>query len=479
MALKDDIPALLEHIRHNAKYWTDNHALIDIYEGNLKPYVEESLRAQLSAQAYEQTKGRVSPINVLQRIVDKLSKIYQEDPTRRVEDGATQDDELLDFYEKCYRINTTMNCSNEFFNMSKASLLEPYVHKGKPKLRVIPNDRFLPWSNDEVDPQNPTHIIVSHGKETYFKGAEKRTRKLFRVYTDEEFLIFDSDGNVRLDKMGENTDGINPYGRIPFVYVNRSKNLLVPKLDTDMLAMTVLIPVTISDLNFAVKFLCFSIVYTIDADVEGMKKSPNAVWHLKTDADGVKPEIGSLDPSVDSDKVLALIQAEFSLWLNTKGIKPGSIGKLTTDNFASGISKMIDEMDTSEDRKKQVSFYADAEEDLWSLTKTMHDYWVRTQQIDPMPLFSVDSKIITDFQEQLPTLTRGDIVEDLETEVNAGFTSRRRAIKKLNPKMTEDEIDELIAEIDQEKSANVVVSVPNDEPMEQEEPEQPEEEDDE
>lgn len=468
MALKNDIPALLNHIQSNAKYWADNHALIDIYEGNLKPYVENDLRQQLSAQAFSQAKFRISPINVLQRIVDKLSKIYQEDPTRRVEDGSDTDSELLEFYDSAYRTNTTMNCSNEFFNMSKASLLEPYVHKGKPKLRVIPNDRFLPWSNDEVDPQNPTHIIVSHGQETYFEGAEKRHRKLFRVYTDDEFIIFDSDGNVRTDKMGDNTDGVNPYGRIPFVYVNRSKNLLVPKLDTDMLTMTLLIPVAISDINFATMMQCFSIIYTIDADVEGMKKSPNAVWHLKTDADGVKPEIGTVDPSVDSDKALTLIQAEFSLWLNTKGIKPGSIGKLTTDNFASGISKMIDEMDTSEDRKKQVSFYADAEEDLWSLTKTMHDYWVSTNQIDTMPLFSVDAKVVTDFQEQLPTLTRGDIVEDLELEVNSGFTSRRRAIQKLNPKMTEEEIDELIAEIDAEKSANIVVSVPDDEPIENE-----------
>ena len=92
-----------------------------------------------------------------------------------------------------------------------------------------------------------------------------------------------------------------------------------------------------------------------------------------------------------------------------------------------------------------------------------------------MPLFSVDAKVVTDFQEQLPTLTRGDIVEDLELEVNSGFTSRRRAIQKLNPKMTEEEIDDLIAEIDAEKSANIVVSVPTDEPIENE----PEVEDDE
>jgi len=483
MTLREEIKPILDHIEKNRHHLDENHILLDIFEGNLKPYVERALEDDISPQAYKEAKSRIAPINVLQRIIDKQSKIYQQNPVRHVEDGTDSDAELLDWYEKQYKINATMNGSNEFFNMSKSSLIEPYVHDREPRLRVIPSDRYLPYSNDAIDPLNPTHIIVTHGSQTIADddGGHQVVR-LYRVYTADEWAIIDSRGFVRTDMMGDNPDGINPYGVIPFVYVNRSSNLLVPCLDSDLLTMTVLLAVLISDLNLALKMLCNSIIYTIDAKMEGMVKSPNAVWQLKTDVDGIKPELGTIDPNVDSDKALDQIQAQFSLWLNTKGIKPGSIGKVTAENMASGISKMVDEMDTSEDRQKQVTYYVDAEADLWALTKIMHKEWLTTKQIEQRPEFSANSTVTTSFSEQLPMMTRGDVVEDLQAEVDAGFTTVRRSIKKLNPTMTDREIDELVAEIQEEKTLTVSVAEVSDavvEPeIEEEETEETEETED-
>ena len=459
MTLREEIQPILEHIEKNRHHLDENHILLDIFEGNLKPYVEAALESELSPQAYKEAKSRIAPINVLPRIVDKKSKIYQENPVRHVNDGTDSDNELLDMYEQSYKVNATMNRSNESFNMSKSSLLEPYVHDRKPMLRVIPGDRYLAYSSDTIDPLNPTHIIVTHGSEnvTDTEGDVQIVR-LYRVYAADEWAIIDSRGDVRVDLMGDNPEGENPYGVIPFVYVNRSTNFLVPIIDSDLITMTVLLAVLISDLNLALKMLCNSIIYTIDAKMDGMIKSPNAVWQLKTDTDGIKPEIGTVDPNVDSDKALDQIQAQFSLWLNTKGIKPGSIGKVTAENMASGISKMVDEMDTSEDRQKQVTYYVDAEADLWALTKIMHKEWVSTKQIDQMPEFSANSTVVTDFAPQLPMMTRGDVVEDLQAEVDAGFTTVRRSIKKLNPTMTDKEIDELVAEIQEEKTLTVSVA---------------------
>ena len=187
MTLREQIKPILEHIEKNRKHLDDNHILLDIFEGNLKPYVERALEDDISPQAFKEAKSRIAPINVLQRIIDKQSKIYQQNPVRHVEDGTDQDAELLDWYENEYKINATMNGSNEFFNMSKSSLIEPYVHEGKPRLRVIPSDRYLPYSNDEIDPLNPTHIIVTHGSQTVpdDDGGHEVVR-LYRVYTADE-----------------------------------------------------------------------------------------------------------------------------------------------------------------------------------------------------------------------------------------------------------------------------------------------------
>jgi hypothetical protein len=64
--------------------------------------------------------------------------------------------------------------------------------------------------------------------------------------------------------------------------------------------------------------------------------------------------------------------------------------------------------------------------------------------------FSPNLKVKTTFAVQLPMQSRGQVVTDLKNEVSAGFISRQRAIKRLNPELSEGEIQELISEIDTE-----------------------------
>lgn len=462
MSLKDDIPKLLKHIEDNRPLLDHNARLFDIYEGNLLPYVEKALAEQLSVQSFEQARHRISPLNVLCRLVDKLSKIYQQKPVREAfgSDGSKKapekDSELLKWYEKTLKINSRFNVSNEFFNTFKNNLIQPFVHDGVPKLRVIPSDRFLPYSDDVVDPINPTHMILFMGsKEIVSEKDEKTTVEIFHAYTNDEFIIFNSDGGVESGMMldVDNAEGVNPCGVIPFTYVNRSSNLLIPKPDSDTFNMTVLLPVLVSDLNYAVCFQSFSIIYTLNGRLpDNFKMAPNSVWPIEGKDDESKPELGQIKPQVDIDKVLNLIQAELAFWLNTKGIRPGAIGQLTTENFSSGISKMIDEMDTTEARNRQVEIYTDVEGEFWDLLlNRMHPVWVKRGMIENRSIWTPTSKVVTNFAEQIPLLRRGDMIRDLKEEVASGFTTRKAAIKKLNPKKNDEEIDMLLKEIDAER----------------------------
>lgn len=452
--LKDQIHTLLNYIESKSGYLAHNENLLEIYEGNLLKYVLGALNNSLQKQSYEQIKDRVAPINVLTRIVDKLSKIYQQNPIRTLD--QKRDDELLVWYQDNMRVNQKMNVVNEAFNLFKCSLHEILIHNRTPMLRPIPNDRFLVWSDDEVDPLNPTHIILIMDKEKKLN----REVTIYHVYTDEEFIIFDSEGSLLFDRMQQiNNLGVNPYGKYPFIYTNKSSHNLMPIHDSDTFAMTVLIPILLSDLNFASKFASFSIMYGININDENIKFAPNVFWNFKSDPEtDQKPELGVIKPQVDIEATLSLIQSQFAFWLNTKGIRPGQIGNLTSDNFASGISKMIDEMDTYEDRKRQVEFFRDSERKMWNLIiNNLHPFWVRTGAIDTRQLFPIDSKVIVNFAEQVPMLKRGDMVRDLQAEVNAGFATRKVAIKKLNPHMTENEIDEYMQMIDEERTTTIEI----------------------
>lgn len=441
-------PKLVTHlVSSHAQYLKYNCELIDIYEGNLQPYVVKTLADQLSPQSFDQACHRLIPINVLPKIIDKLTNIYQTSVVREVLDGRESDKEVLAWYEEKMNVNAEFNCSNELFNLCKSALIHPYIHNGVPQMRIILNDKFVLYSDDPVQPNIPTHVILLYGK--------KNGKDLYWVYSKDEFYIQDSEEKIDYEEMAKyQLDGTNPYGVLPFTYVNESKYRLMPKQDTDTYKIATVLPAMLTDLNLAAMFQCFSIFYGIDVDSENIKFAPNAMWFLKSDAVAqTEPKIGTLKPEVDYNEVLNLIQTELSMYLGTKGIRASSIGNLTPDNFSSGISKIIDEMDTYEARQKQVNFFTQGEKQFWDmLLNHMHPYWVSQGMIENKTLFTPTAKVVTKFAVQLPMQSRGVVVTDLKNEVAAGFISRKKAMMRLNPELTESDVEALITEIEEERN---------------------------
>lgn len=185
--------------------------------------------------------------------------------------------------------------------------------------------------------------------------------------------------------------------------------------------------------------------------------SPNAFWNFKSDPTKDKtPSVGVIKPTVDIQQVVQFIQAQLTFWLNSKNIRPGTIGGLASENFASGISKIIDEMDTAEDRQKQVHYFVKAEKEMWSLiTKKLHPYWQNQGLIENKMSFSPTVEIDVEFQEQLPLMRRSELLKDIIQELDKGLTTKKRAIKVLNPEMSDKEIDQLVAEIEFDRTSNV------------------------
>ena len=170
MGLKDDIPLLLKKYNERMPALCHNEELFNIYEGDLLSYVLIDLRKQFSPQAFEQVKHRAAPINILIRIIQKLSQLYVNPPVRKAvnEDGADveSDQELVEWYSRMIDINTVMGQGNEFFNLFKTTLVEPFVDPGngyRPGLRVVPSDRFFVCGSDEVNPTRPTHLVKIMG----------------------------------------------------------------------------------------------------------------------------------------------------------------------------------------------------------------------------------------------------------------------------------------------------------------------------
>lgn len=472
MALKDEIPELLTWIQDNQPRLDHSFDLLCIYEGDLLKFIEQMFRAEMGTQTFEAVLPRIPPINFLRKIVDKLATIYQQKPMRLVENSEDEEDQaLLDFYVDLFDMDTNWNQGNEFLSLDKINLMQPFFNTatGKPDCRAISNDKFLPFSRDVIDPTTPTHIMTkmqtmrkkSKGQDSNRFGVKRG--EFFQVdiwwaYTDEEFIIFDTDGELRVDLMEEvgNPDGVNVFGEIPFTYINSSKNFLLPPKDSDTKRMSVLIPALLGDLNYAAKFQSFSQIFAFNIDKEKWTIAPNSVHFAddKPNAEG-QARVQVVKPEVDIPQVVGLITAELNMWIDSKGIKPGSVGNVSNDNM-SGIAKAIDEGDASSIREKSASLYSREETGFWDLVlNKMHPFWVANNLVPNRHIFSEGARVVTTFPEQRPLISRKDLVETVILEMTNSLESRIRGIMRLNPNMTKDEAEELAAEIDEANTITI------------------------
>jgi hypothetical protein len=420
-SLKDRIGEFIDKIQDMNEFYCHNEEVLDIYEGNLLPKVEKLMQETLDDRYYKQIKHRVLPINFIQKIIDKLAKSYADSPMRKAEDQ-----EFIDYYTKALDLDQAMMLAEEYSHLNKGYALKPKLtNKGKLKVDVLPYDKFLVIADDHSDQMCPTVFIEFLGKTERQIVDENQKENIeiveeYIAYSDTEIIAFDNSGSL-IPSYTEALGDMNPIGMIPFVYGNRSKSSIVPKQDGDFLKLSKILPLMLSDVNGALMFQCFTLIYGIDVEFNDAKMNPNAIWDLSSKAKSEKTaQIGTLQPSVDSDKALTFFKNILAMWLDSKGIDAGSIMNLDSQDIASGLSKAMDELDTTEARKKSIGFLVKEEKQLFKLLARLNNYWLRLPSSMDLGLTIVDERkvdesIEIEFKEPMAKM-------EYTTEVNNSVT---------------------------------------------------------
>jgi hypothetical protein len=453
-SLREMMPEMLAYINDQSLHMHNSREALEIYEGDLMDRVKKILQSTLSKEYYNTIKDRIIPINFMPKIVNKMSQVYNLSPNRKC---VEQD--FVDSYSNWIDINSIMQIADDYSNMAKAYAIEPYVNpKGKPCLRVMFPNEFTVMGTDPRDKTMPTIFIKFMGeycKDKVYRGKQiQKYTEWFIAYSDTEILAFDADGDSREEITGM-TEGINPVGRIPFVYGNRSRRCIIPTMDTDLVQMIKMFPVLFSDLGGAIMYSCFSVIYTVDLDSGDLKLSPNGFWDFKSNPDLQKtPMIGTIKPDADIDKVLRFLTNIMGAWAESRSIKIGAIGEMSGENMVSGFSKLIDNMDTFDIIKKQIPFFKREEKDLFHLLAVMNNQWLKTGEIDQdlYPImevseFDVLNTFEATFDEPKVKEDRKAVVDTQVVELNNRLTTQKRAIQKINPDLDSEEIENLISEI--------------------------------
>jgi len=489
------VPDILEHIKVQQRNQTVfEKKVLDIYEGNLQKYLEESLREEFSGSVGERAVKRLCPINVLPRLMNKISQVYTHGVMRSANDNDI-DIELLGYYVTSMGLDTKLDTVNRMINMFKYCAVEPYHENKRPKVRVLPPTQFTVYSDDIINPQNMTVFIKYMGKApssiprtdtegNLTQNAEEHELYVdtYFLYSDNEFLVIDSEGAVRNDIMEimKNPKGINPLGTIPFIYINTSEFRLIPIPDQDRLTMPILIPKLLTDLNYATKFQSHAILYGINLDFSNLEKNPDSFWDLQTKNADVSGSVGAIKPEVDVEKVLKMINAELTMWMESMGIKANGNNTLDVASAASGISKAIDEVDVTNLRSDQKKIFANVEDQFWALIPKLHTQWVTENNLEETRGFSGEFRVDTQFEEAPVIVDNKKRLEEVKMRLDNKLTSYKRALSEANPELEEEEILLLMEEIEEEKmkNANKAMEIMNSSGDDKEEEEEEKEEDD-
>lgn len=450
--LRDRIDEFNDRIKDLSCFYDHNEQVLDIYEGNLLPHVESLMCETLDENYYSMIKHRILPINFIQKIVDKLAKSYADSPLRQ-----SDEQDFIDEYVRRLNLDSKMMLAEEYSHLNRGYALKPKLtNQGKVKMDVLPYDKFLVIADDKSDNSEPTVFIEFLGKTERSivdnQGKEQILQVDVRIaYSDKEIIGFDSSGTW-IEHIAEDLNYINPIGVIPFVYGNRSVSNIVPKQDTDFLALTKILPLMLSDINGAIMFQCFTLIYGIDVEFNDAKMSPNAIWDLSSKPKSDKPaSVGTIQPTVDSDKALTFFKNILAMWLDSKGIDAGSIMSLDSKEVASGLALAMEQIDVTEARKKSISYLAKEEKNLFSLLARMNNYWMKLPGAKDLKLTRVDEKKVDEtteiiFKEPVAKMDYSTEISNSVDMLNNGLSYREKEIRRLHPYITDDEVNLILEE---------------------------------
>lgn len=464
------------HEQSNMERINQDWIRYEIYNGQIRETIKKAIAKEfILPETVSELINRIIPVNIVQKIVNKLAQVYRESPVRTAANGLESDQEALDFYTESMQINRKFKWSNRLFKLHKHDMLEPYLTSdGRPAVRVLPSHTYTLFSEDPIEPNKPT-TIVKHLKIDQANHLDER----HVVWSETEHYIMDGMGNKLTAEMAamNNPDGINPIGIIPFVLIRENDDQLLPMSDDDLISMQIAINLLLTDLAFATKYQAWSIIWLKNVETQKLSFNPNSVITLNGTPGQPEPDIGTIKPELDSDAMLRQVEALVALLLTTKSLSVGSVsGKLDTKNASSGVAKMLDEAETTEDRKDQIAFFEQAEKEFWDkFSQHMLPYWIENQSMDPefVKPFSKEFELNIAFQDAKLIVSEKEKIEQEKAKLEAGLTSKIRALRQLNPGLSDEEASALLAEIRKEDVESVKFMQRNmneDEPADQEEP---------
>lgn len=443
----------------------------EVYSGDLKHHVEQRIK-----EIYPKTYGSfsVADLNMSKKIIDKLAKAYKKSPIREL--GTDKENDEYSFLMANANAAAAWQTFDIYYNLHRyAAMWFNFVERdGERKIVFRPLAPFQ-FSRITNDLGETKVFIVNFPTEELFTSEDTdglkssiqdsmqdSGRKRYALWTDTQHVVVslsyeDESFNVFYEEIPGNEDNINELGIIPAAFAQQGDNAALP-ITNPLTNQVVEFNQQYSVMLTGSSLQTFGhLVLSHPADQPMPDEIYNSLFTYSRlpQVDGeIATTLDYLNPAPNLDAQLQVLQ-NYGHQILSEHLGSGSQNIQGSDNFTSGLDRMIAMSDVTNMIESNQQVYAKVEDAIYQVIK--HFYEAVGQ-----PMFKTDNLTVK-YTKAKPIESEAEILANIEKKLQLGLIEKYEALIQLDANMTAEAAKEKIERINEEnqKSINEMFGEPD------------------
>lgn len=440
----------------------------EAYSGNLKQHVINRL-AGIYPKTYKSFS--IADLNLSKKITDKLSMAYKKSPIREL-DSDTENEEYSALM-KDIDASKAWQAFDVYYNLHRyAAMWFSYIGEGEQQRIVLRPLAPFQFSR-VVDSVGRTELfVVNFPTNDFYETYDTDGMKSMIQDSEQDsgcsrYAIWSKDQHVVVRVYEEKTANDKAVCRIEYEAIDGNENnenplSVIPAVfaqQGDSAALPILNPLTSQTIEFNQQY---SVMLT-GASLQTFghlvlkhpedQKMPDEIYNSlftysrlpQKDGD-ISTDLDYLNPSPNITGQLELI-SNYGHQIITEHLGDGAQNVKGSDNFTSGLDRMIAMSDISNTIESNQQVYANAENQLYKIIQAFYE------QANDLRFKS--ESLTVKYSKAKPIQSEKELLENIKIKLDLGLIEKYEALIELDPNMSTDAAKEKIDKVKEEKKDQV------------------------
>lgn len=454
-------------------------------------YVLDLLKKQFDPETVTEMEYAISNISIFRKIIEKLAKVYSNGAKRTMKSEA--DTKKIEEAAKVLEIDTAMKKANRYFRAFKNTLVQVLPKKVGAEYRIAVSV-LPPFHYDVIEhpdnPEEPLAVIISDYTPSrptlYHKGdpgvrSGKSIEGEVRAYDARpanasedrrEFIWWTNGFHFTTNAKGEiinapeTGDVANPIGELPFVnFAGDQDGCFWAEGGHDLIDTGVKVNVDLTNIKHIGCSQGYGQLYMTGKNLpKAIKVGPNHCVQLEHESEDPTPTIGYLNSNPPLEELKSIVEMQVALMLSTNNLSTSgfSTSLQNSKDFASGIALMIDKSESVEDVNDQAQIFIRKEPHVWAKVAAWLEVYrsrgLLVEEQKKLKLPKDFTALMLAFPAPQPIITESEELDVIQKRKDLGLNTMVELLMRDDPSLTEEQANEKLAKIQEEKKANAAAS---------------------